>query len=582
MNANSVVINEVRNDTSRANVDWVELKNAGTRTIELENWELSIVTGVDEDDDLVTLPAHPLGRGEILLIVNGHPYQTDLAEGIDIEEPEEHRRPGGLTHKYIVAAGLDLPNDKKFILLLRSKHDQNRKDEAIEDYAGNGFFTDGLKTQFWPRQAQPTPRDVADFGENTFASPNEAWARTRYQKNDGHHKDAWKLVSTQGGIGYAPGVDLKHAPGTPGYENTALKTQVENKISPVPNAEYDDGDISISEIMYDPGRNNRGLLWIELYNASMTQAIALKGWEMEIRNLEDPKRRYVNGSFEFKDAVILPNATLLLVSKRAGTNVPLNRVYDLYRNHRWELGLILSPRLLNPNGFYLKLTDKADPERDGDDIVVDEVGNMKLDGRLGSKVWDLPAVSLERRRSIIRLYGGLFKPLKDRRNGNPSPADSGINAEGWRLFPKNALSWTYYGIRTDLASPGYRSGGSLPVALLSFRPVRMETGEVLIRWRTASELNNAGFNILRSTEPREGFRVINVKGIIPGQGTSSEAHQYSWTDTTATHHAIYYYRIEDVSFDGGRQTLATVRMKGDISAVDKLTTSWAGLKSRSR
>ena len=34
VNANTIVINEVRNDTSRTNVDWVELKNASTRTIE--------------------------------------------------------------------------------------------------------------------------------------------------------------------------------------------------------------------------------------------------------------------------------------------------------------------------------------------------------------------------------------------------------------------------------------------------------------------------------------------------------------------------------------------------------------------
>ena len=582
VNSNSVVINEVRNDTSHANVDWVELKNAGARTINLKNWELSIVTDVGKDEDLVTLPSHTLKRGEILLILNAHPYHTDLAQGVNIGEPEEHRRPTGLTHQYFVARGLDLPKDKTFLLLLRSRHDQNRKDAAIEDYAGNGFFSDGLETQFWPRIAQPTPRNIADFGENSFASPNEAWARTRYQRDDGHHKDAWQVVETQGGIGYAPGADLEHAPGTPGYENTALKTQIQNKISPRPNAEYSDGDITISEIMYNLGPNNNGLQWIELYNSSMTQAVSLKGWEMEIRNLDDPERWYVNGHFAFKDAVILPNATLLLVHKRAGTNVPSNRVYDLYRNHRWELGLTLSPRLLNPSGFHIKLTDRADPERDGDDIIVDAVGNLKEEGRLRTKAWDLPAVNPERRRSIVRLYGGLFKPLKGARDGKPKPADSGVTPEGWRLFPKDALSWTYYGTRRDLASPGYRFGGALPVVLSSFRPVRTETGDVRVKWRTASELNNAGFNILRSTEREEGWTVINVKGIVPGQGTSSEAHLYSWTDTTAGRDVIYYYRLEDVSFEGVRQTLATVRLKGEVSATGKLTTSWSALKSRSR
>ena len=221
--SDKVVINEVRNDTSRDNLDWIELKNASSRAVNLEEWELSIVTDVDEDEDLVDLPKYEIQKGEILLILNQHPHFTNLAEGVNIEEPEEHLRLTGLRHKYFVSEALDLPNDKKFVLLLRSEENKNGRGEAIEDYAGNGFFSDGF-TQFWPRVAQRRPTDVADFGENSFASRDQAWARIRYEKDDGHHKDAWEVVETQGGLGYAAGADLKYAPGTPGYENTALKT----------------------------------------------------------------------------------------------------------------------------------------------------------------------------------------------------------------------------------------------------------------------------------------------------------------------------------------------------------------------
>ena len=514
VDADSVVINEVRNDTSPDNVDWIELKNVSTRTVDLEEWELSIVTGVGKDTDLVDLPAHNLGRDEILLILNQHPYFTDLAEGIDIQEPEEHRRLTGLTHKYFVYEGLDLPEDKRFTLLLRSEDDKNGKDAAIEDYAGNGFFTDSLTTEFWPRLAQPRPTDVADFGKNSFASPDQAWARIRYEEDDGHHKDAWEIVEAQGGIGYAPGADLEYAPGTPGYENTAIKTQIKNRISPAPDAEYDDGDISISEIMYDPGPNRNGVQWIEIYNSSMTQGVNLKGWELEIRNFDDKARRYVDGSFEFEDAIILPNQTLLLVSKNAATDVSSNLVYSLHRKHRQELEL--AGLLLSPTAFYLKLTDTADPERDGDDIVVDEVGNLKVEGGIRSKIWDMPPINPERRRSIVRLYGGLFKPDKGGLDSRPSLPDKGRAAEGWRRFPVRGLSLSFYGNRHDLASPGYRMGGPLPVELSSFRPGRMETGEVFIKWRTESELENAGFNILRSERRDSDFTLINVRGIIPG------------------------------------------------------------------
>ena len=92
------------------------------------------------------------------------------------------------------------------------------------------------------------------------------------------------------------------------------------------------------------------------------------------------------------------------------------------------------------------------------------------------------------------------------------------------------------------------------------------------------QLNNAGFNLLRS-ESRDGvFTVINTDGLIQGHGTSSEQHVYSYTDKTAKPNVVYYYRIEDVSFDGAQQTLTTVRLKGHISATGKLTTTWGDLK----
>ena len=165
--SDKVVINEVRNDTSRANIDWIELKNTSSRAVDLEEWELSIVTGVGQDTVLVDLPPYELGRDEILLILNQHPYFTNLAEGVNIEEPEEHLRLTGLRHKYFVSEALDLPANKQFVLLLRSEINQNGRDAAIEDYAGNGFFSDGF-TQFWPRVAQRRPTNTLPILETTL------------------------------------------------------------------------------------------------------------------------------------------------------------------------------------------------------------------------------------------------------------------------------------------------------------------------------------------------------------------------------------------------------------------------------
>ena len=580
VSSNLIVINEVRNDTSTDNIDWVELKNVSSGIQQIKDWELSIVTEevrdaglvVLKDTDLVDLPEYELASGEILLLLNEAPWLTPIAAGVNAVDTE-HQRDG--VPAYFVDSRLNLPNTGKFMLLIRSKFDQNGKDKDIQDYAGNGFFEDfstDVSTQFWPRLGQylPSASSIASFGDNTFASRNQAWKRKRYQANDGHHIDAWEAVGTQGGLGYDPGAELSTSPGTPGYENDALKAGI-NKLL--------DGEVSISEIMYDRGPNGNSAQWIELYNSSLTEAVSLQGWELDIRNIHDREGRYIDGTITFKDVSISPNQTVLIVGKVAATNLPDGRVYNIYVQHRRDLNMSRTDLLLNPKGFYLELTNRADPNLRGDDEVVDEVGNLTA---LGTRtaVWALPQTNAERRRSIVRSYGTLFTPEQDGLGGGPDAPEDGLAAVGWRLFPEDGASLNFYGVPDDLANPGYRRGGPLPVKLAGFRPVRTQSGEVLINWRTESELNNAGFNILRSESRAGDFRVINVKGIIPGHGTSSEQHLYAYTDTTAKPNVIYYYRIEDVSFGGTRQTLATVRLKGDVSPAGKLTTTWSSLKAR--
>ena len=561
--SDTIVINEVRNDTSRDNVDWIELKNVGTDTVQLKDWELSIVTAAGTDTDLVDLPEYELEPGEILLLLNEYPWSTSIIEGVAVEEVDSTERE--FAPRYFVYTAVDtdrqLPDTGKFVLLLRSESDQNGKDNAIEDYAGNGFFGDNaedLSTLFWPRIGQSRPRNVAAFGNNTFASTGEAWARLRYEEDDGHHKSAWEKVEEgeKGGLGYDPGANLSTSPGTPGYENDALKSRDARTVA---DRELSDGDISISEIMYDPGRSGNLPQWIELYNSSRTEAINLKGWRMEIRNPREETRAPSLIRWTFEDAIILPNQTLLLPSRRGRSHEDLssNRIYDLYKENREDLGLTDAKKLLlSPTAFHMKLTNGR--------TLVDAVGNLTT-SRPEEKVWDLPAINPERRRSIVRVY-------------DQGTAEDGNSEASWHRFPLKGADETYYGVQTDLSSPGYRKGGPVPVSLSSFRPVRMETGEVLIRWKTESELNNAGFNILRSESRDSDFTVINTEGIIAGHGTSSEMHIYSYTDKTAKPNVIYYYRIEDVSFDGAHQTLTTVRLKGDVSATGKLTTMWGELK----
>ncbi len=113
--------------------------------------------------------------------------------------------------------------------------------------------------------------------------------------------------------------------------------------------------------------------------------------------------------------------------------------------------------------------------------------------------------------------------------------------------------------------------------LSHFRANRTDAG-VVLEWATQSELDNAGFNILRGQTKEGAFVKVNPT-LIPGGGTTAERNTYTWTDVTAKPQGVYYYQIEDVSFAGDRQQLSTVRTRGHVSASGKLITTWGGLKA---
>ncbi len=116
----------------------------------------------------------------------------------------------------------------------------------------------------------------------------------------------------------------------------------------------------------------------------------------------------------------------------------------------------------------------------------------------------------------------------------------------------------------------------LPVTLSQFRADHTDAG-VVLKWTTESEIDNAGFYIYRSETKDGEFKVVN-QTMIQGAGTTGERNEYTWTDTTAKPNTVYYYRIEDISYAGEREQLATVRLRGFISATGKRTTRWVDLK----
>lgn len=338
------------------------------------------------------------------------------------------------------------------------------------------------------------------------------------------------------------------------------------------------GNVTISEIMFATQDGTNDIQWIELFNSSETETVALnagRGWELSIENYNEPRsdRAPLSGIINFKDSgnvkTIPPRQTALIVSASGRnsdrTHFATTRVFDVYTELAREFGMSRrgDPFLHPTQGFHIELVD-------GRDNRVDEVGNLNVRGRT---LWQLPNgwTADDDRTSIIRKYHrGTARDGTQRGGWIPAAETSFLY-----LSEKRIITW--YGHSSDHGSPGIRAGGALPVQLSQFRPDRTETGTVVIQWTTESEVDNAGFNILRSQTKTGEFTVINTQ-LIPGAGTTAERNTYTWTDTTAKPNVVYYYQIEDVSLGGEHQTLATVRLKGFVSAKGKLATQWGQLK----
>lgn len=108
----------------------------------------------------------------------------------------------------------------------------------------------------------------------------------------------------------------------------------------------------------------------------------------------------------------------------------------------------------------------------------------------------------------------------------------------------------------DEADFGYMEN-PVPVELLSFSAV-WHDAQVHLRWTTASETENMGFDVYRA-EAEEGPFVKANKTLIPGAGNATGLNTYSYVDREVDPAKGYYYKLADVDYRG------RVRFHGPIS-----------------
>ena len=491
--------------------------------------------------------------------------------------------------------------------------------------AANPYPNPVSKTNLWPLDDFHAPGYANNnLVENKVHSrrvvrDNKAPDRLGTGANDNdNNKSAYTAVGYTG-IGYRRDVprDGRYG-GTPGYHGSekGLATDLTD-------------DVAISELMLSTGSSDNRRLpqWIEITNNSGTKTVNLSadaGWRLVIESPVDAIRT-INFKAKGQVKYIYPKQTILIVAgsptrnAQAGSDrlpndiiFKTDRVFNVLREYgagfteiqenpddlRADLTKSDRYRFLNQKHFNMKLID-------GKGNVADEVGNLDGNPRTNDTAdWDYPKGLTKDgdRTSFIRVFDEGMKPrpavgsdavdvlpLDAVRSGaveagklDLNDYDSVIPAEyAWihaaaLNFDSIYVRHTWYGSEDDYGTPGVIKGQVLPVQLSFFRP-SLEDGNVVIRWTTESELDNAGFNIYRSESRNGEFTKVNDQ-LIQGKGTTAERSTYKWVDTSAKPGVEYYYQIEDVSFAGERETLRTTKMKGLISAENKLTTRWGELK----
>ncbi|MEN0005475.1 MAG: T9SS type A sorting domain-containing protein [Bacteroidota bacterium] len=107
------------------------------------------------------------------------------------------------------------------------------------------------------------------------------------------------------------------------------------------------------------------------------------------------------------------------------------------------------------------------------------------------------------------------------------------------------FDWAYENVVNEQILTGQTSGGVvLPVELTAFTASSRD-GQVLLEWKTETEIDNEGFDILRSTDGKSWEKL----GFIKGYGTTYEAQNYRFIDDQPIH-GENYYRLKQIDTDG--------------------------------
>lgn len=122
---------------------------------------------------------------------------------------------------------------------------------------------------------------------------------------------------------------------------------------------------------------------------------------------------------------------------------------------------------------------------------------------------------------------------------------------GWNMFPTvvetiaNTLTTTGIPLLTSTWTAS-EFGSPLPVELMVFTGERVDRDHVDLDWATATEQDNAGFEVWRMIDGEAEFKQV---GWVDGTGHSQQVRHYGFTDRNRTSR-VSYYKLRQVDHAG--------------------------------
>jgi hypothetical protein len=163
--------------------------------------------------------------------------------------------------------------------------------------------------------------------------------------------------------------------------------------------------------------------------------------------------------------------------------------------------------------------------------------------------------------------GSLAFTSHDDADSNPAVQPNGVNPGEWLIVEMDLASWLSFDdivaglssgqIRVGIHVQGFSPNGSESfvnlgdpetyVQLDSFG-VEVVEGGVAVRWVTAAEIDNVGFNVYRAATVNGPF--VKVNDVLIGALGNGTGAEYELVD--ADGEAGDVYRLEDIDYDGTR------------------------------